>query len=58
MTKLIMKVEINDTTKKVSIDLKIDKHATSDEKEIELCEFVESELRKVISSAIESNEHK
>lgn len=58
MTKLIMTVIVDDNTQKVKIDLRIDKHITSDEKEIQLCEFVEGELRKVIGSATEKNEHK
>lgn len=48
-----MTVHVNETTKNVKIDINIEKG--DNEKEISLVEFVENELRKVIGSAIHSN---
>jgi len=56
MTKLIMTVDVNELTKKVSMNLEIEKNNTSDSKEIFFSEFVKSELEKMIGSAIAANE--
>ena len=53
MTKLIMTVDVNELTKKVKVDINVEKG--TNKKEISFAEFVENELRKVISSAIELN---
>jgi len=61
MTKLIMTVDVNNETQKVSMSLNIEKDNTSDMKEILFSEFVKSELEKMIESAInanKNNEHK
>ena len=48
-----MTVDVNELTKKVKVDINVEKG--TNKKEISFAEFVENELRKVISSAIELN---
>lgn len=57
MTKLIMTVDVNNETQKVSMSLNIEKDNTSDMKEILFSEFVKSELEKMIESAINANKN-